>query len=218
MTRLQNLGRDSALTHLLALHRAEMHMWLALHAHRQVHPQQYTLIIQHIEETCRILRRWIHGTSVKTAESKGPPQQVRTARKAKGKTASVRAVAAATRKPKAAKAVPTTPKRPRSKFVTLNSFVVSNLRLPPRVRSVSRGWISSRTQGRERRHTHAEIVSPDRITSEYVRFHRASFLLNSPSPLRHGHPSRRVHRPRYPQVRTIASCKTSLRTSFYWST
>ena len=105
-------------------------MWLALHAHRQVHPQQYTLIIQHIEETCRVLRRWIHGTSVKTIESKEPPQQVRTARKAKGKTASVRAVVAATRKPKASKVIPTTPKRPRSKFVTLNSFVVSNLPLP----------------------------------------------------------------------------------------
>ena len=106
-------------------------MWLALHAHRQVHPQQYTLIIQHIEEACRVLRRWIHGTSVKTAESKEPPQQVRTARKAKGKTASVRAVAAATRKPKTAKVVPTTPKRTRSKFVILHSFVFSNLcRLP----------------------------------------------------------------------------------------
>jgi hypothetical protein len=158
-------------------------MWLALHAHRQVHPQQYTLIIQHIEETCRVLGRWIHGTSVKTAESNEPPQQVRTARKAKGKTASVRAVAAATRKPKAAKVVPTTPKRPRSKYVTLNSFVVSKTRLPPRVRSVSRDWIFSRTQGRERRHAHAEIVSPDRITSEYVRFCRAPFLLNCPSPL-----------------------------------
>lgn len=105
-------------------------MWLALHAHRQVHPQQYTLIIQHIEETCRVLRRWIHGASVKPAESKESPQQVRTTRKAKGKTASVRAVAATTRKPKASKVVPTTPKRRRSKFVTLNSFVVSNLPLP----------------------------------------------------------------------------------------
>ena len=105
-----------------------MHMWLALHAHRRVHPQQYTLIIQHAQETCRILRRWIHGTPVKNAESKGSPHQVRTVRKAKGKTASVRAVAAATRKPKASKVAPTTPKRPRSKFVTLNSFDVSNLR------------------------------------------------------------------------------------------
>jgi separase len=125
---LQNIGRDSALTHLLVLHRAEMHMWLALHAHRQVHPQQCSLIVQHAREACRILRLWVHGTPERTAEAKESPKQVRAVRKAKGKTASVRAVAAATRKPKASKAVPTTPKRPRSEYGTLDSlFVVSNL-------------------------------------------------------------------------------------------
>lgn len=98
-----------------------MHMWLALHAHRQVHPEQYTLIIRHAQEACRVLKGWIQGTSVESAEAKKSPKQVRTARKVKGKTATVRAIAAATRIPKAPKAskvVPTTPKRPRGKYVT----------------------------------------------------------------------------------------------------
>lgn len=98
-----------------------MHMWLALHVHRQVHPQQYTLIVQHVEEACRVLKRWIQGTSVEIAEPKVSPKQVRTARKAKGKTASVRAVAAATRKPKASKVVPTTPKRAYSMYAAPTS-------------------------------------------------------------------------------------------------
>ena len=138
---LQNVGRDSALTHLLALHKAEMHMWLALHAHRQVHPQQYTLITQHAQEACRILKRWIPGTPVETAKPKESPKQVRAARKAKGKTASTRAVAAATRKPKASKVVPVTPKRPHGKYATRNSFRCHQLRLsqgPTRLRRLSR--------------------------------------------------------------------------------
>jgi hypothetical protein len=98
-----------------------MHMWLALHAHRRVHPQQYTLIIRHAQEACRVLKGWIQGTSVESAKAKESPRQVRTARKEKGKTATVRAIAAATRKakaPKTSKVVPITPKRPRSKYVT----------------------------------------------------------------------------------------------------
>ena len=98
-----------------------MHMWLALHVHRQVHCQQYTLIVQHAQEACRVLKRWIQGTSVETAEPKASPKQVRTARKAKGKTASVRAVAAATRKPNAPKVVPTTPKRAHSMYAAPTS-------------------------------------------------------------------------------------------------
>ncbi|KAI9509013.1 peptidase family C50-domain-containing protein [Russula earlei] len=124
---LGNVGRDSSLTHLLNLHRAEMHMWLALHAHRHVHPQQYTLITQHSQEVCRTLRMWIQGTPGRTPEVKESPKQVRAARKAKGKTATVRAVAAATHKPKTSKVAPTTPKRTRSKHPIPNSLpIVSN--------------------------------------------------------------------------------------------
>ncbi len=95
-------------------------MWLALHAHRQVHPQQYPLIIKQAQEAYHVLRRWIQGTPKETAHVKESPKQVRAARKAKGKTASVRAIAAAARKPKASKVVPTTPKRPRSEYATTN--------------------------------------------------------------------------------------------------
>lgn len=96
-------------------------MWLALHAHRQAHPQQYPLIIKEAQEAYRVLRMWIQGTPMETAQVKESPKQVRAARKGKGKTASVRAVAAATRKPKASRVVaPVTPKRPRSKYATTN--------------------------------------------------------------------------------------------------
>lgn len=98
-------------------------MWLALHAHRQAHPQQYPLIIKEAREAYRVLRMWIQGTPMETAQVKESPKQVRAARKGKGKTASVRAVAAATRKPKASRVVaPVTPKRSRSKYATTNSL------------------------------------------------------------------------------------------------
>lgn len=121
-SRFQNVGQDSTLTHLVALYRAEMHMWIALHKYRQALPQQYPLIIQHAQDAYRVLRGWIYGAPRETAQVKESPKQVRTARKAKGKTASVRAVVAATRKPKASKAAPTTPKRPRSKYATTDSL------------------------------------------------------------------------------------------------
>jgi hypothetical protein len=115
-------------------------MWLALHAHR-AHPQQYPLIIKQAQEACRVLRRWMQGTPMETAQVKESPKQVRAARKGKGKTASVRAVAAATRKPKASRVAPTTPKRPRSKYATTILFVVSNLCLlqsPTHLKSLDR--------------------------------------------------------------------------------
>lgn len=88
-------------------------MWLALYAHRQA---QYPLIIKQAQEAYRVLRRWIQGAPIETAQVGESPKQVRAARRAKGKTASVRAVAVATRKSKASRVVPTTPKRQRSKF------------------------------------------------------------------------------------------------------
>ena len=97
-------------------------MWLALHKYRQVLPQEYPLIIQHAHDACRVLRRWIYGSPMESAQVKESPKQARTARKAKGKTASVRAVAAATRKPKAVKVAPTTPKRPRSEYAIIDSL------------------------------------------------------------------------------------------------
>jgi hypothetical protein len=102
--------------HLRALHSAEMHMWLALHAHRQVHPQQFTVVTHRAQEACRILRTWIHGNPTENAETKNSIKQVSAARKARGKTASARAVASATRRPKASK-LPSTPKRPRGKYL-----------------------------------------------------------------------------------------------------
>ncbi|KAI0298727.1 peptidase family C50-domain-containing protein [Multifurca ochricompacta] len=117
----EGVGLDSSLTHLRALHSAEMHLWLALHAHREVHPQQSTVIIQHARETCRILRTWIHGKPTETAEVKQSPHQVSVARKARGKTASARAVAATTRRPKTSKLIPATPKRTRKSDVLLKA-------------------------------------------------------------------------------------------------
>ena len=101
-------------------------MWLALHAHRQVHPQQFTVITHRVQEACRILRTWISKNSAENAEAKNPVKQVSAARKARGKTASARAVASATRRPKTSKAPPTTPKRPRGKYFHSTLVIISN--------------------------------------------------------------------------------------------
>ena len=114
------------MVHLRALHSAEMHMWLALHAHRQVHPQQYTVITHRVQQACRILRTWIYENNVENAEAKSSMKQVSAARKARGKTASARAVASAARRPKASKLPPTTPKRLRGRYFHSTLLVVSN--------------------------------------------------------------------------------------------
>lgn len=111
------VGLDAAMIHLRALHSAEMHMWLALHAHRQVHPQQFTVVTHRAQEACRILKTWVHGKATGNAEAKSSIKQASAARKARGKTASARAVASATRRPKASK-LPSTPKRPRGSHVS----------------------------------------------------------------------------------------------------
>ena len=141
-------------------------MWLALHAHRQVHPQQYPLVIKQAQEAHHVLKGWIQGTVTEIAQVKESPKQVRAARKAKGKTASVRAVAAATHKPKASKVAPTTPKRPRSKYATTNSLYCLQL-VSFRVRSISQGWTASHVQGGECR-SHAKIFSSDCVTFKYA--------------------------------------------------
>jgi len=54
------------------------------------------------------------------------------------------------------------------------SFLICRCR---RGRPVSRGRIASRAQSRERCHTHAENISPDRVSNEYADFPWDSFLL-----------------------------------------
>ncbi|KAI0266095.1 peptidase family C50-domain-containing protein [Gloeopeniophorella convolvens] len=109
------LGLDLALAHLQALHSAEMHVWLALYAHRRGHQQQSTLIVQHAQEAYWILRSWVRSKNAETIEvvgAKKSVKQVGAARKAKGRTATARAVTATTRKPRTTKAAPVTPRRP----------------------------------------------------------------------------------------------------------
>jgi hypothetical protein len=112
--------------HLRALHSAEMYMWLALHAHRQVHPQQFSVITHRVQEACRTLKTWIYENIAENAEAKSSMKQVSAARKARGKTASARAVASATRRPKASKLPPATPKRPRGRYFHSTLLAVSN--------------------------------------------------------------------------------------------
>src|SRR6266702_2234485 len=131
--------------HLRALHSAEMHMWLALHAHRQVHPQQFTVITHRAQEACRILRTWIHGNTAENAEAKSSIKQVSAARKARGKTASARAVASATRRPKVSKLPPTTHKRPRGRYFHSTLVVISNE--CTRVPCVSNDGVASQAKG-----------------------------------------------------------------------
>ena len=132
------------MVHLRALYSAEMHMWLALHAHRQVHPQQFTVVTHRAQEACRILKSWVHGKATENTEVKSSVKQVSAARKARGKTASARAVASATRRPKASK-LPSTPKRPRGRHYTFDLVVVSNECI--RVPCVPNSGVASQAEG-----------------------------------------------------------------------
>jgi hypothetical protein len=173
-------------------------MWLALHAHRQVHPQQYPLIIKQAQEAYRVLRRWIHGIPMETAQVKEYPKQVRAARKGKGKTASVRAVAAATRKPKASRVAPTTPKRPRSKYATTSSLRC--LQLVP----TSESDLSQESGSPAKFKTEKDVAVMRKSSRRIVSLlSTATFLglcdLAFTFSFRHDHPPRRLHWARYPQ-------------------
>lgn len=137
------------MVHLRALYSAEMHMWLALHAHRQVHPQQFTVVTHRAQEACRILKAWVHGNATENAEAKSSVKQVSAARKARGKTASARAVASTTRRTKASK-LPSTPKRPRGRYLHLTLVVISNKCI--RVPCVPNGGVASQAEGQGRPH------------------------------------------------------------------
>jgi len=173
-------------------------MWLALYAHRQAHPQQYPLIIKQAQEAYRVLRRWIQGTPMETAQVRESPKQVRAARRAKGKTASVRALAAATRKSKASRVVPTTPKRQCSKFATTNSLRC--LQLVPN----SEPDLSHESGSPAKCKTEKDVAlirkSSRRIVSLLsIATSLGLCDLTFTFSFRHDHPPRRLHRAHYPQ-------------------
>jgi hypothetical protein len=174
-------------------------MWLALHAHRQAQPQQYPLIIKEAQEAYRVLRKWLQGTPMETAQAKESPKQVRAARKGKGKTASVRAVAAATRKPKASRVAPTTPKRPRSTYVTTISFRC--LQLVPTLESDPSQESGSPAKFKTEKDVALMWKSSRRIVSllstvTFLGLCDLTFTFSS----RPDHPPRRLHWARYPQT------------------
>ena len=187
--------------HLLAIHRAEMHMWLALHAYRQAQPQQYPLIIEQAQEAYRVLRRWIQGTPMESAQVKESPKQVRAARRAKGKTASLRAVAAATRKSKASTVAPTTPKRTHSKFAATHS-----LRCLQHV-PTSEPDLSQESGSPAKIKTEKDLALMRKSSRRIVSLlSTATFLglcdcdLTFTFSFRYDHPPRRLHWARYPQT------------------
>jgi hypothetical protein len=174
-------------------------MWLALHAHRQAHPQQYPLIIKQAQEAYGVLSRWIQGTPMETAHVKESPKQVRAARKGKGKTASVRAVAAATRKPKASRVAPTTPKRTRSKYATTYSLCplqpVSTSESDPSQESGSPAKFKTKKDVSLMRKSSRRIVSL-LSTVAFLGLCDLTFTFS----FRHDHPPRRLHWTPYPQT------------------
>lgn len=64
------LGQDAGLVGFCAQYRASAHLWLALHAHRRVDPNQAALIMGHVEEATRVLRTLVGVTSPKQISPK----------------------------------------------------------------------------------------------------------------------------------------------------
>ncbi|KAF5357177.1 hypothetical protein D9756_006793 [Leucocoprinus leucothites] len=52
----EDLGADAELVPYRLQYRALSHLWLALHAHRAAVPNQVTLVADHVDQACRILR------------------------------------------------------------------------------------------------------------------------------------------------------------------
>ncbi|KAF8878488.1 peptidase family C50-domain-containing protein [Gymnopilus junonius] len=53
---MEAFGRDSQLCNYIPQYRVSAHLWIALHAHRRVDPEQHVIMAQRTEEACRIIK------------------------------------------------------------------------------------------------------------------------------------------------------------------
>ncbi|KAF5368828.1 hypothetical protein D9758_003030 [Tetrapyrgos nigripes] len=99
-----DFGRDQDLSTYCPEYRASIHLWLGLHAHRRSDPEQVTLIGNHVNDACQILRSLIGSPK---AARKSIPKSSPTGRKVVTLASrSLKASASRTRP----KAPPVTPK------------------------------------------------------------------------------------------------------------
>ncbi|KXN84922.1 Separin [Leucoagaricus sp. SymC.cos] len=117
----EDLGGDTELGVYRAQYRALGHLWLALHAHRAAVSNQVSLVADHVEQACRILRSLFPKTStdspkVAVARKSLTPQQptAKTRTRARTRTAVTTAATGATTRSKA-RVAPTAPTTAASK-------------------------------------------------------------------------------------------------------
>ena len=101
----QSPDADSKLSPYKAQYRALAHLWLALHAHRAALPNQVSLVADHVEKACRILRSMFGKVSADDARV--VPKKSLTPQKPPVRTAARR------REPRATAATATTTKKTR---------------------------------------------------------------------------------------------------------
>ncbi|KAF9445711.1 hypothetical protein P691DRAFT_734529 [Macrolepiota fuliginosa MF-IS2] len=109
----ENLGADSALEPYRVQYRALGHLWLALHAHRVAIPNQVSLVAEHVEQACRILRSVFAKSSTdspkvmagrKSLTPKQPPTKTTTRKRTVGVATTVAAAATRTTRTRVASA------------------------------------------------------------------------------------------------------------------
>ncbi|KAF9456116.1 peptidase family C50-domain-containing protein [Collybia nuda] len=72
----EEFGKDDHLGRFRPQYQASVHLWLALHAHRRVDPEQNTLIKHHSDAACRILKGVVDTPSHKPAQKSSPKQSL----------------------------------------------------------------------------------------------------------------------------------------------
>ncbi|KAF8155999.1 cysteine peptidase C50 [Crassisporium funariophilum] len=53
---IDDLGRDASLARYLSQYRISSHLWMAIFAHRRAEPEQNTLMSQHADEACQLIK------------------------------------------------------------------------------------------------------------------------------------------------------------------
>ncbi|KAH9478241.1 Separin [Psilocybe cubensis] len=64
----RNLGKDARLNHYTNQYRIASHLWVALHAHRRVDPQQTGIMSRHTDDACRMMKELL------AKEAEGTPK------------------------------------------------------------------------------------------------------------------------------------------------
>jgi separase len=108
---LQSFAKDSSLAHFSLQYRAAAQLWVALHSHRRVHPEQNAIMTQRSEEACRLMKMILAPESVGSAKISRFPTSPRLVKKSAGLVAVGRVVSPKTSRTMRLK-VPAAPRKP----------------------------------------------------------------------------------------------------------